>query len=215
MIDETGTQTTTAGTAADLGTASGAEPITGFCQQCGRALTAQARRQVGSGIFCEPCASVRRAQAAGWQPVNPGAPSPAYPASENSGEPNPALAGFLGLIPGVGAMYNGQFAKAAIHLVVFVVLVSLADNLNWVFWWLVWGWIFYQAFEAYHTARARRDHLPLPNPFGWNDLGERMGFTWTAPVPPPDPRPAPGPFEPVASQPRSAANWAGYVPPQD
>ncbi len=32
------------------------------------------------------------------------------------------------------------------------------------------------AFEAYHTAVARRDGLPLPNAFGFNDIGERMGF---------------------------------------
>ena len=32
------------------------------------------------------------------------------------------------------------------------------------------------AFEAYHTARCRRDGLPLPNPFGLNDLGHKLGF---------------------------------------
>jgi hypothetical protein len=32
------------------------------------------------------------------------------------------------------------------------------------------------AIEAYHTAAARRDGLPLPNPFGLNDIGERLGF---------------------------------------
>ena len=32
----------------------------------------------------------------------------------------------LGLIPGVGAMYNGQFIKGLIHVVIFAVLVSAA-----------------------------------------------------------------------------------------
>ncbi len=32
------------------------------------------------------------------------------------------------------------------------------------------------AMEAHHTAKARRDGTPLPNPFGLNDIGERMGF---------------------------------------
>ncbi len=164
----------------------------GFCQQCGRGLTATSQRQVGTGTFCPPCAAVRNAQSAAWQPVNagavPGASVPPYagasPASQ-PGEPNPVLAGFLGLIPGVGAMYNGLYPKAAIHLVVFVVLVSLADNLNWVIWWFVWGWVFYQAFDAYHTAQARRDGQPLPDPFGWNELGERFSVSRGQPTPAP------------------------------
>ena len=175
MIDETTSQS--AAPESSSGDAS-AEPVVAFCQQCGRALTASTRRQIGTSIFCEPCATAH--EAAGWAPVN--AAAAPYPAEGPvPGEPNPGLAGFLGLIPGVGAMYNGQYAKGVIHLIVFVVLVSLADNLNWVFWWLVWGWIFYQAFEAYHTARARRDGLPLPDPFGWNELGDRLGLTRTTP----------------------------------
>ncbi len=152
--------------------AEGGDPTVAFCQQCGRGLTVGTQRTVGAGIFCEPCATVRR----GYAPVgtSPGGLGPLPPPVAG---PNPALAGFLGLIPGVGAMYNGQYPKGVIHLVIFVVLTSLADNLNWEFWWFVWGWVFYQAFEAYHTAQARRDGLTLPDPFGWNDLGERLGFS--------------------------------------
>ncbi len=161
-----------------------------FCQQCGRGLTANTVRAVGSGIFCEPCALRKRspfpenipgATTGGYSPVRSPAVDPGAAAPPMAGEANPVLAGFLGLIPGVGAMYNGQYAKGVIHLVIFVVLTSLADNLNWVLWWFVWGWIFYQAFEAYHTALARRDGMPLPDPFGWNDLGDRLGFSRTSP----------------------------------
>jgi hypothetical protein len=44
------------------------------------------------------------------------------------------------------------------------------------------------AIEAYHTARARRDGTPLPNPFGLNDLSERLGFgrAWPGTTPTPD-----------------------------
>ena len=50
------------------------------------------------------------------------------------------------------------------------------------------------AFEAYHTARCRRDGLPLPNPFGLNDLGHKLGFDQilahaTLPVAPAPPDP--------------------------
>ena len=186
----------------------------GYCQECGCALTLDALHRVGNGVFCETCASFRQ-PGTGWQNVSSGSyrggPGTAAVPPAGSGEANPVLAGLLGFIPGVGAMYNAQFGKGAMHLIVFVVLVALADNLNWVFWWLVWGWIFYQAFEAYHTARARRDLLPLPNPFGWNDIGERMGFARTSPPPP-----GPGPFSAGEFKARrTGANWAGYVPPRD
>ena len=182
MVDETPQST---GAAGPERATEPRDSILAYCQQCGRGLTASTQRRVGTGIFCEPCAAVRMSQASGWTPVNTAtsysAGSPNMSASSTAGEPNPMFAGFLGLIPGVGAMFNGQYAKGVIHLIVFVVLVSLADHAYWVFWWFVWGWIFYQAFEAYHTAQARRDGQPLPDPFGWNELGERLGFarTWS------------------------------------
>jgi hypothetical protein len=59
---------------------------------------------------------------------------------------------------------------------VFALLISLANDFNDVFGIFVFGWMCYMAVEAYHTARARRDGTPLPNPFGLNDLSERLGF---------------------------------------
>ncbi len=215
MTDDTNTQAGGPGSSSTAGTASGAPA--GYCQECGRGLTMDSLRRVGGGVFCEPCAGLRQS-GAGWQnvhsgPYRPGAPAAGapYPASG----PNPVLAGLLGFIPGVGAMYNAQYAKGAMHLVVFVVLVAMADNLNWVLWWLVWGWIFYQVFDAYHTARARREHLPLPNPFGWNDIGDRMGFARPGPAPPPPQGASFGRNAQTQAQSQgTGANWAGYIPPK-
>ncbi len=92
------------------------------------------------------------------------------------GAPNPGLAALLGFIPGVGAMYNGQFPKGIAHIAIFAVFSSLSKNVNGIFGLFVAGWIFYMVFEAYQTARARRDGLPLPDPFGLNTIGERFGF---------------------------------------
>ncbi|HTD95508.1 MAG TPA: hypothetical protein VK627_01210 [Edaphobacter sp.] len=147
------------------------------------------------------------------------------------GEPNPGLAALLGFIPGVGAMYNGQYAKGIVHLVVFAILVSLANE-NGIFGLFIAGWVFYQVIEAHHTARARRDGTPLPNPFGLNDLGERLGFgrswpgnpssrsgatpdyvappTGTYAPPPPSASYPPNTPPPVASW---APSWESYAPP--
>jgi hypothetical protein len=140
--------------------------------------------------------------------------------------PNPALAALLGLIPGVGAMYNGQYAKGVAHLVIFAILVSLSDNVNGIFGLFVAGWIVYQSVEAYHTAKARRDGLPLPNAFGLNDIGDRMGFgkNWPGSAARPVTTAPPGGWNAgagAAQQPAGSAgwtagptpNWAGYVPP--
>ena len=85
---------------------------TAFCQNCGKALCASCVRNAGGGqILCEPCWT-------SWQTLQ----QPFVPA--NAGGPNPSAAAVLGLIPGVGAMYNGQFFKGLIHVVIFAVLVS-------------------------------------------------------------------------------------------
>ena len=74
---------------------------------------------------------------------------------------SPGLAFFLGWIPGVGAIYNGQYAKGLVHAVIFGMLCSILDSdlrgLEPVFGILLAAWIFYMAFEAYHTARKRRN----------------------------------------------------------
>jgi TM2 domain-containing membrane protein YozV len=85
------------------------------------------------------------------------------------GGPNPVLAALLGLIPGVGAMYNGQLIKGLIHVLIFAVLVSAA-HVYGIFGLFIAGWVCYQVFEAYHTAKARRDGEPLPDPLGLNEL---------------------------------------------
>ena len=38
--------------------------------------------------------------------------------------PNPGLALFLGLIPGVGAIYNGQIVKAMVQVLIFGSLIA-------------------------------------------------------------------------------------------
>ncbi len=133
-----------------------------YCQNCGKALCSGCMRNAPGGqIFCEPCWMA-------WQSVQPPfVPPPA-------GAPHPVLAACLGLIPGVGAMYNGQFIKGLVHVVIFAVLVSAAHIYD-VFGLFIAAWIFYQVFEAYHTAKARRDGEPLPDPLGLNDVSNLFG----------------------------------------
>ncbi|MEI9970458.1 MAG: hypothetical protein WDM87_18285 [Terracidiphilus sp.] len=49
-------------------------------------------------------------------------------------------------------MYNGQMIKGLIHVLIFAVLVSAA-HVYGIFGLFIAGWVCYQVFEAYHTAR--------------------------------------------------------------
>src|SRR5690242_1531496 len=92
-----------------------------YCRTCGKALCADCKRDVMGAIYCEPCIAARLnaqpATAPGPVIAAPVAPPP------RPGGPSPVLAACLGFIPGVGAMYNGQFIKAFVHVVIFVMLI--------------------------------------------------------------------------------------------
>jgi hypothetical protein len=138
-------------------------PATAFCQNCGKALCANCVRNAPGGqVLCEPCSTAWQTYQQPFVPVSPGSP-------------NPSAAAVLGLIPGVGAMYNGQFFKGLIHVVIFAVLVSLS-HISGIFGIFIPAWIIYQSFEAFHTAKALRDGLPVPDPLGLNDVGNWLNL---------------------------------------
>ncbi len=168
-----------------------------YCQNCGKALCAACVRNAAGGqILCEPCWTA-------WQSFQQ--PFVAPPASG----PNPSAAAVLGLIPGVGAMYNGQFLKGFIHVVVFAVLISITDHYP-IFGLFIAAWILYQSFEAYHTAQALRDGQPPPDPFGLNEVGNWLNLGARVRNPG-QPGAGQGPLNPGSAVPGPAA--AGYPPP--
>jgi hypothetical protein len=179
--------------------------VTAFCQNCGKGLCAQCSREVQGNVFCEPCLAARVTGAAA--PGAPGAYPPGY-TPPPMGAPNPGTATILGFIPGVGAMYNGQYIKAIVHVLVFVVLISITEHYG-MFGIFVGAWVLYQVFDAHQTAKARRDGLPLPDPFGLNELGNAFGGH-TAPRPYAPPYTPP--MTPPAGTPPSAGTAAGTGP---
>jgi len=190
----------------------GAE-VQSYCQSCGKALCANCVRTGPNGqVLCETCvaATANDPSQAYWQAF----------VTPPRGVPNPSVAAVLGLIPGVGAMYNGQLFKGLIHVIIFAVLVSITDHYM-IFLIFVFAWCLYQSFEAFHTAKARRDGTPIPDPFGLNELGGWLNLGGSARgqnVPPP---PAGGPgYTPGAPEqpytPPYAGSWTGtgYAPGQ-
>jgi hypothetical protein len=72
----------------------------------------------------------------------------------------PGIAFGLGFIPGVGAIYNGEYLKAFLHVLVFGFLISLSNNQSVasfgpLFGLMVTAFYFFMPLEAYHTAKRR------------------------------------------------------------
>lgn len=154
-----------------------------YCRTCGKALCEECKRDVMGAIYCEPCIAARL-QGAAPAAAMPGAVLPPPPMSV-PGAPNPVIAGILGFIPGVGAMYNGQFVKAFAHVVIFVMLIIAASNIHWAFGWMIAFFVVYMAFEAYKTAEAKRHGLPAPDPLGLDKMfGLQESHVHSAGVPP-------------------------------
>ena len=135
--------------------------VAGYCRVCGKALQDGEVIAAQGTIYC-----------AEHVPAAPPPPPQAEPGSPWTGGPRPAasdsspgLAFILGLIPGVGAIYNSQYAKGLIHVVIFGLLISVlesgAGGFEALFGMLLTAWIFYMAFEAFHTAKKRQRGEPV------------------------------------------------------
>lgn len=139
-------------------------PAIAYCRACGKALCEACRVSAGGTVYCQEHAAAPDAgvgAAADPSPYTAPAPVSARPATPDTGA-SPGLAFLLGLIPGVGAIYNGQYVKGLIHVVVLGVLISIVSSseasggLEPLFGMMIGVWVFYMAFEAYHTARKRQ-----------------------------------------------------------
>lgn len=141
-------------------------PAVAYCRTCGKALCATCRRDVRGVVFCEDCLAnrVEGAIPAGSVPPPPSAGQPVNPSA-----PNPGVALALGFIPGVGAMYAGEFTKAVFHVLVFATLIWGADHAGMFEAFFGLGiafWYFYMIFDSYQTAKAKQEGRPVPDPFG-------------------------------------------------
>lgn len=137
-----------------------------YCRTCGKPVCSSCARDVRGVVYCEECLASHVGDTMPPRGANVAPPPGAAP----GGEGHPGLAAILGFIPGVGAMYNGQFVKGFIHVLIFITFIWLGNNVSDVFGLLVLAWIFYMVFDAYQTAKAMKYGLPLPDPFGINNL---------------------------------------------
>ncbi len=73
----------------------------------------------------------------------------------------PGVAFGLGWIPGVGAIYNGEYLKAFVHVMIFGFLISVSDTVGVgifepLFNMLTAAFYLYMPVEAYHIAKRKK-----------------------------------------------------------
>jgi hypothetical protein len=144
-----------------------------YCRTCGKALCGNCTRPVRGVIYCEDCLGAKMETppppTAYQQVMDQGlglkvAPGPA------SG-PNPTVAGILGAIPlGIGAVYNGQYAKGLALMGIFALLIAgcntSGDLVPTISGFGIAFLVLYGIIDSVRSARAIQAGLPPPDPYG-------------------------------------------------
>ena len=152
----------------------------GFCRNCGKPMCSSCVRPVKDVLYCEECLAGVMGLSAPQSPAITGvAGSPlatAVPVAQPMGLPaavpskgNPGVAFLLGMIPGLGAIYNGEYNKALIHIVVFAAIIvglssDIGDGGEVALSFVLAGFIFYMAVDAMRTVKARNAGEVLQDP---------------------------------------------------
>ena len=139
---------------------------TGFCRNCGKPLCPACTRDVNGALYCENCLAAAVA-----------VPRPDVPPRSDT---NPGLAATLGFIPGLGAVYNGEYIKALIHVLIFGGLIALLSSdlpggYDAFIGIALAGFCVYMPMEAYRTAKARRMGEAEPADFASTSGNKPMG----------------------------------------
>jgi hypothetical protein len=116
---------------------------TGYCRNCGKALCTTCSREVRGMIYCEACLADMVTQ----------------PRAAATGGHSPAVATMLGFVPGLGAVYNGEYTKALVHVCTFIAFVAILSASNSDIVHVIFGlglpaFILYMVVDANRTAKA-------------------------------------------------------------
>jgi len=117
-----------------------------FCRSCGKPMCMTCTHLIQGQAYCETCLARNAAR--------PSGPPPDLA--------HPWVAFGLGWIPGVGAVVNGEYTKAAVHVAIFAGTIALLASGNLptggeAFLGIFLGiFCLYMPFEAYQTARRKQ-----------------------------------------------------------
>lgn len=142
------------------------QEATAYCRHCGKAMCSACARAIRGVSYCEDCLASVVGHSAPATAAAQGLPQPAAA----HGGPIPGLAFALGFCPGLGAVYNGEYAKALIHIVVFAAMIvglstgNLGEGGEIALSLVLTAFIFYMALDSLRVARSKLAGAPSADP---------------------------------------------------
>lgn len=111
-----------------------------FCTACGKGLCAECTHTIKLKPYCQECLE----GAADWMA-----------ARGRQAKDAPRRAAWLALIPGMGAVYNSEYLKAATYFAVFAALLMLGSRVHGVFGFGAMVFLVFTMFDSYRSAEGR------------------------------------------------------------
>ena len=146
--------------------------VTAFCRECGKGICDNCAEPREGVPYCRDCAPALIEGDRPQQEYTPPSPPPPRrpptppaaalpPGANGSDGPHPFLAGLLGFVPGLGAVYNGQYVKGIVHAAIFGMLIAISttadhDAIPALMVPMVVFFVLYMPIEAVRTAQAIR-----------------------------------------------------------
>jgi hypothetical protein len=114
-----------------------------FCTTCNKPLCAECSHHIRGKCYCQDC-------------LVKGAEWAATANNLSISATSPKKAAWCSLIPGMGAVYNGEYLKAVTYFAVFAALCVMGDNIHGIFGFGASVFMIFTIFDAYRTAQAKR-----------------------------------------------------------
>ncbi|HTP45201.1 MAG TPA: B-box zinc finger protein [Candidatus Acidoferrum sp.] len=146
---------------------------TGYCRNCGKALCPECTREVRGALYCEDCLAGLLSAPLGTAGAHPGA-------VPDTSQTNPGLAATLGFVPGLGAVYNGEYVKALVQVLVFGGLIAaISSDIPGVYVAflsiLLACFYCYMPIDSYRVSKARQLGQAEPGPIVDGKTGRPIG----------------------------------------
>jgi LiaI-LiaF-like transmembrane region len=113
-----------------------------LCSTCNKPLCVACSHKIKGKVYCQDCL-VRGAE---WVSAVKDLRIPAD---------SPKRAACCALIPGMGAVYNGEYLKAITFFAVFAALSLMGDRIHGIFGFGAFAFLIFTMFDAYRMAEAR------------------------------------------------------------
>lgn len=111
------------------------------CNACGKALCVECAHKIKGRAHCQDCLI----EGAEWAATIKGLKLPSD---------SPRRAALCAIIPGLGAVYNGEYLKAITYFAVWAALAMLGSQINGIFVFASIVFVLFTIFDAYRSAEA-------------------------------------------------------------